>query len=272
MSGEVRVCAVGDIDESMGMDTPAPAPAARPADDTVRSVASADGEVSLSISQDLPALQQWMLDNAIRDGEVVQPDNLVEIALPVAGRVRFFPNQIRALASALATAIAVEEAARPTVPVANVDGVDYPREPQETTDQYEQRVIRDLMLRRGRELMRDHGLTAEQASSMVHEMVERQRYQDLISVNTTPAPTQQEAREFVSMEAEGQRRDLGDALRAHVDAGGVIQFADNVGADSVVTSDGVNMANIPIAQWTADMLRRDPGHEPEPTLREMWGD
>lgn len=282
VSGEVRVCAVGDIDESAGNDIPVPMPTptfATTDADTVRSVASADGEVRLSISQDLPVLRQWMIEHAIHGGEVVwQPANMVSIGLPVAGVVRFYPNQIRALSTALATAMAMEaERGVPVPPERNAVQADPMNGPDE------QRVIHDLMLRRGRELMRDHGLSATQAASVVREMVARGRLQDLISVHT--APTAHEAREFVNMEAEGRMHAREDAVarspealtRWQPDTGYVIPLPDGGTSGRVLVTDENGVANwqtIPMQGHDdePDVLAMELGANREPTLREVWGD
>jgi len=154
---------------------------------------SHNGTVTLSRDHDIVNLRAWLIDNASTN---YMDDELIVVPLP-SGDITFTARQIRSMAEMLATALVMDTEHRDAMPtdypgqplraVTNIDGSDYVQRDGESSPEFEQRVIRDIVLRRSREMMRDHNMTAEQAATAVQSILDRAGVEGLASPTTRPA-------------------------------------------------------------------------------------
>lgn len=238
---------------------------------------SHNGTVTLSRDHDIVNLRAWLIDNARTTYEA---NETIVVSLP-SGDIIFTGQQIRAMAEMLTTALAMETEVdavptdypgQPLRAVTNIDGTDYVQGDGEVTPEFEQRVIRDMMLRRGRDMMRDHGMTAEQAAAAVQSMVDRAGVPGLASPETRPSAPARDTLQLMSQMTEDEHRLL---------AGAVDQWHQNPRLPEPVaalmarlgmTSANMVWMNEQVRFGMENLPKRELRSVSEPTLMETWRD
>lgn len=246
--------------------------------DVVR-LPTANGTYDFSRDHDIVNLRAWLIDNA---RTTYREDEMIVVPLP-SGDITFTARQIRAMAAMLTTALAMEGdhdldavptdyPGQPLRAVTNIDGTDYVQGDGEVTPEFEQRVIRDMMLRRGRDMMRDHGMAAEQAAAAVQSMVDRAGVPGLASPETRPSAPARDTLQLMSQMTEDEHRLL---------AGAVDQWHQNPRLPEPVaalmarlgmTSANMVWMNEQVRFGMENLPKRELRSVSEPTLMETWRD
>lgn len=232
-------------------------------------IETVDGDRTLTVSRDIPALRYYLLEEVLDGQQVSIPAYNVMITLPDAGLIMLSPEQVRAQAEALIAARQIEDG-QPLRAITNVGGVDYAQGADEVTPEFEQRVIQDIMLRRGRELMRERGLTAEEAAIEVSDTLERQGISNMDAGNPAivmSAPTSDVTRRLRSFSEEDHSR------LARIIAEWYLVPAISSDDRALVDRAGLTEANI---RWfnihILEGMDKLPDTVLEPTAREVWAD
>jgi|CXWL01.1.fsa_nt_gi hypothetical protein len=225
------------------------------------------GQREITSDGDLPVLRAYLEQNVIDGQQMAIPIRDLVVALPESGTVAIPPDEVRRLAAALINARQIE-AGVPLRAIANVDGQDYGQRAGETLPQYEQRVIQDMMLRRGRDLMRERNLTPAQAAEEVHRIMEEGGVERLApAMHMVEQPTPEVERRLAGLTA-GDNAILARAIAEYyiVDQRSerAQRIMDNVG----LTEPMIRWFNVQIVEGMDKMPQR----EADPTLMELWRD
>lgn len=225
------------------------------------------GPREITTDGDLPVLRTYLEQNVIDGQQTAIPIRDLVIELPESGTLAIPPDEVRRLAAALINARQLE-AGVPLRAIANVDGQDYGQRTGETLPQYEQRVIQDMMLRRGRDLMRERNLTPAQAAEEVHRIMEEGGVERLApAMHRVEQPTPEVERRLGMLTA-GDNAILARAIAEYyiVDERSerAQRIMDNVG----LTEPMIRWFNVQIVEGMDKMPQR----EADPTLMELWRD
>jgi hypothetical protein len=230
-------------------------------------ITTARGPTQITTGGDLPVLRRYFEENFIDGQQMAVPVADLVIDLPDAGTVRLRPEEIRRMCAALVNARQIEQGT-PLRAVANVDGQNYGQRANETLPEYEQRVIQDIMLRRGRDLMRERGMTPQQAATEVQRMLDEQGVTGLAPDAYEAHPPTQQVEAQLALLTEGDHAILAQAIaRYYLDD----QIAER--AQRLIERVGLTE---PMIRWFSIQMvagqNRVPVREQGPSLMEAWRD
>lgn len=225
------------------------------------------GPTRITSAADLPALRQWFEANILDGEELAIPARDVVLDLPDAGRVHLGPEEIRRLGAALINARQIERGA-PLRAVANVDGQNYEQGAGEALPDYEQRVIQDIMLRRGRDLMRERGLSPQEAADEVRRTLQEQGVERLAQdMHQVQEPTDEVDRRLRTLTQE-EHQTLAQAVAEYYIVDERSDQADELIRRVGLTEPMIRWFNVQIVE----SMNRLPIREKGPTLMEVWRD